>query len=170
MKLGKKESTITIAFAVIFVSILVIGFYPIMSHRIYSYITGLPPETFSTIYILDQQKQAADYPGLLVINQNSTINLWIVVENQMDMSKTFSVLQKMVRERIPTFPVEANIEESYSKTIENGDTWETLATVSMNEVGSYAVIFELWIYDEVEEAYNFSNNYCVLKIEVTEYI
>lgn len=136
-----------------------------MSHRIYSYITGIPPETFSTIYMLDQQKQAIDYPRLLVINQNSTINLWIGVENQMGMSKSFTILEKIVSDIVPTFPVEANIEESYPKTIENGDTWETLATVSIDEVGSYAVIFELWIYDEREEAFDFSNNYCVLKID-----
>lgn len=170
MKLGNRESTFTIAFVLILGFILLIGFYPIISYRILSDITGVPPEGFSTIYVLDQQKRGTNYPELLVVNQNSTFSVWVVVENQMGLSQTYEILQKVVRDRISTFPVGANVEEIYSKTIENGETWETWATVSINETGNYAVIFELWIYNEGEEAYDFSNNYCVLKIEVVDQI
>ena len=78
------------------------------------------------------------------------------------------VLQKVINDPISSFPVEANVKSRYAKTIENGEIWETLATVSINELGSYSVIFELWIYDDEAGAFKFSHNYPVLKIEVVD--
>ena len=165
-KLGKslklndnKGYTAAVALALIFVSSLLIGYY---------LISRLPPEGYTTIYVLDYpQKKAIDYPELLVINENRTFNVWVVVENHMGTKQSCEVLQKVIADMIPSFPVEANAENSYEQTIENGETWETLATVSINEPGSYSVIFELWIYDKTG-ALEFSYNYCVLNIEVVE--
>ena len=155
-----KGCTIAIALMVIVVSSLLIGYY---------LISRLPPEGYSTIYILDyQQKKAMDYPELLVINQNNTFKVWVGVENHMGNSASFEVLQKVIKGTIPSFPVDAEITGSYEKIIENGDTWETPAEVSINETGSYMVIFELWIYDDDAGAFQFSNNYCVLNLEVID--
>jgi uncharacterized membrane protein len=166
-KLGKvrnlinnKGYTIAIALALIFVCSLLIGYY---------FVSRLPPEGYTTIYMLDyQQKKAADYPELVVINQNNTFNVWVVVENHMGTSQSCEVKQKVVTDIIPPFPVEANVENSYTQTIENGETWETLATVSLNEPGKYSVIFELWIYHAEAGTFEFSHNYCVLKVEVVD--
>jgi uncharacterized membrane protein len=168
-KLGKipslinnKGYTIAVALALIFVFSLLIGYY---------FISRLPPEGYTTIYMLNYpQKKAADYPELLVINENNTFNVWIVVENHMGTRQSCEVLQKVIADTIPSFPVETNAESSYAQTIENGETWETLATVSINEPGSYSVIFELWIYDDNAGELEFSHNYCVLKIEVVDQI
>jgi uncharacterized membrane protein len=165
-KLGKIQSlidnkgyTIAIAIALIFVSSLLIGYY---------LISRLPPEGYTTIYMLNYpQKKAADYPELLVVNENNTFNVWVVVENHMGTKQSCEVLQKVIGNMIPSFPVETDAERSYAQTIENGETWETLATVSINEPGSYSVIFELWIHDETG-ALKFSYNYCVLNIEVVD--
>jgi uncharacterized membrane protein len=157
--ISNKGYTIAIALALIFVSSLLIGYY---------FISRLPPEGYTTIYMLNYpQKEAADYPELLIVNENSTFNVWVVVENHMGTKQSCEVLQKVIADMIPSFPVEANAENSYEQTIENGETWETLATVSINEPGSYSVVFELWIYDETG-ALEFSYNYCVLNIEVVE--
>jgi uncharacterized membrane protein len=159
--ISNKGYTIAVALALIFVSSLLIGYY---------FVSRLPPEGYTTVYALSYpQKKAADYPELLVVNENSTFNVWIVVENHMGTRQSCEVLQKVVADMIPSFPVEANVENSYAQTIENGETWETLATVSINEHGSYSVIFELWIYDETG-ALEFSYNYCVLNIEVVDQI
>ena len=165
-KLGKIQSsidnkgyTIAIAIALIFVSSLLIGYY---------LISRLPPEGYTTIYMLNYpQKKAADYPELLVVNENNTFNVWVVVENHMGTKQSCEVLQKVIGNMIPSFPVETDAERSYAQTIENGETRETLATVSINEPGSYSVIFELWIHDETG-ALKFSYNYCVLNIEVVD--
>jgi len=165
-KLGKslqlnddKGYTIAVALALIIVSSILIGYY---------LISRLPPEGYTTIYMLDSQKKAIDYPELLVINENSTFNVWVVVENHMGTQQSFNVSQKVVNGPISSFPVEADVKSSYAKTIENGETWETLATVSINEPGNYSVIFELWIYDAETGALKFSYNYCVLNIEVVD--
>jgi uncharacterized membrane protein len=159
--IDNKGYTIAVALALIFVSSLLIGYY---------FISRLPPEGYTTIYMLNYpQKEAVDYPELLVINENNTFNVWIVVENHMSTRQSCEVLEKVIVDKIPSFPVEANVKNSYEQTIENGDTWETLATVSINEPGSYSVVFELWIYDETE-ALEFSHNYCVLNIEVVDQI
>jgi uncharacterized membrane protein len=157
--IDNKGYTIAIVLALIFVSSLLLGYY---------FVSRLPPEGYTTVYMLSYpQKKAADYPELLVVNENSTFNVWIVVENHMGKRQSCEVLQKVVADMIPSFPVEATVESRYARTIENGEVWETLATVSINEPGSYSVIFELWIYDDAG-ALKFSHNYLVLPIEVVE--
>jgi uncharacterized membrane protein len=157
LRLNNKGHKIAVAVVVIFVFSLLIGYY---------FVSRLPPEGYTTIYLLDyQHKKAIDYPELLVVNENNTFNVWVVVENHMGTRQSCEVLQKVIKGTIPSFPVEANVENSYAQTIENGEAWETLATVSINETGSYSVIFELWIYDEAGTL-QFSNNYCVLNIDV----
>jgi uncharacterized membrane protein len=121
-KLGKIQSlidnkgyTIAIAIALIFVSSLLIGYY---------LISRLPPEGYTTIYMLNYpQKKAADYPELLVVNENNTFNVWVVVENHMGTKQSCEVLQKVIGNMIPSFPVETDAERSYAQTIENGETW-----------------------------------------------
>ena len=157
--INNKGHRIVVAFTLIFVSSLLMGYY---------FVASLPPEGYTTIYALDyQQKKAVNYPELLVVNENSTFNVWIVVENHMATGQSCEVLQKVIGDMIPSFPVEADVESSYAQTVGSGESWETLATVSINELGSYSVIFELWIYNETG-ALEFSHNYCVLKLDVVE--
>jgi uncharacterized membrane protein len=151
---------VAVAIALIFVSTLLLGYY---------FIFGLQPQTYSTIYVLDyQQRKAIDYPELLVIGKNNTFEVLVGVGNHMGKQQSFEVLQKVNSDTISTLPVEAEVKSSYSETIENGETWETRATVSINEVGSYYVVFELWHYDDAVEAFEFSNNYVVLSLEVVD--
>ena len=167
-KLGKipslinnKGYTVAVAFTLTVVSSLLVGYY---------LISVLPsPEGYSTIYMLDYpQKKAIDYPELIVVNENNTFNVWIVVENHMGTRQSYEVLLKVIGDMIPSFPVETDVEKSYAQTIENGETWETIAEVSVNEPGTYSVIFELWIYNNDTDALEFSHNYCVLNIEVID--
>jgi len=159
LRLNNKGYKIAVTLAVIFVFSLLIGYY---------FVSRLPPEGYTTIYLLDyQHKKAIDYPELLVVNENSTFKVWVVVENHRSASQSCEVLQKVITDTIPSFPVEADVENSYAQTIATGEAWETLATVSINETGSYSVIFELWIYDEAGTL-QFSYNYCVLNVEVVD--
>jgi uncharacterized membrane protein len=165
-KLGKVPSlinnkgyTIAITLALIVISSLLIGYY---------FVSSLPPEGYTTIYVVDyQQKKAIDYPELLVVNENSTFNVWVVVENHMATRQSFEVLQKVVGDMIFSFPVDAVVESSYAHTVESGESKETLATVTINDPGSYSIMFELWIYNEAGEL-EFSHNYCVLKVDVVD--
>ena len=158
LKLNNKGYKIAVTLVVIFVFSLLVGYY---------FVSRLPPEGYTSISLLDyQNKKAIDYPELVVLNENSTFNVWVQVENHMGTSQACEVLQKVTIDMIPSFPVEADVENSYAQTVENGAAWETLATVSINETGSYAVIFELWLYDA--GTLQFTYNYCVLNVEVVD--
>jgi uncharacterized membrane protein len=158
-----KGHKIAVVLALIFVSSLLLGYY---------FVSRSPPEGYNTIYLLDyQHRKAIDYPELLVIagnEENSTVSVWVVVENHMGSNQSYQLLQKVVRGSILSFPVEAEAEQSYMKTLGDGEKWEILATVSLNEPGSYSVVFELWVYDAGTEAFVFSYNYCVLNIDAIE--
>lgn len=162
--LGFNESKghkIAVMLALTIVSSLIIGYY---------FFSTLPPEGYNTIYLLDyQHKKAIDYPETLVVagnGMNQTVNVWVVVENHMGSPQSYQLLQKVVRNSILTFPVKADAEKSYMKTLENAEKWETLATITLNAKGNYSVIFELWIYDPETATFQFSYNYCVLNIDV----
>jgi uncharacterized membrane protein len=119
-----------------------------------------------TIYLLDSQKKAVNYPELLVINQNNTFNVWVEVENHMGKSENSEIRLKLTSGAIQKMPIKADANATYARTLESGETWETLSTVSLNEPGNYSVIFELWAYDETVGAIQFSGNYAVLNVEV----
>ncbi len=168
-KLGKrlklsnnKGYTFSVALALILVSSLLVSYY---------WVSRLPPEGYTTIYLLDyENKKAIDYPELLVIGQNNTFNVWVDVANHMGKRIDSEVLLKVTDSVISSFPVAANVSNLYEKTLDNGETWETLATVSIKEPGNYSVIFELWIYDQNAGTFHFTYNYCVLNIEVADQV
>jgi uncharacterized membrane protein len=153
-----KGYTVSVLIALIFISILLAGYYLILKPL---------PREYMSIYLLNSQKKALNYSEL-VINQNNSFNVWVEVENHLGKRQYSEVLLKVTNSTIRSFPVEANVYASYVKTVENEKTWENLATVSLNETGNYWVIFELWVYDEKAGALQFSDKVCVLNIEVIE--
>ena len=163
LKLGNNEGyTVSVLIALIVVSSLVAGYYLFLRP---------PQKGFMTIYLLDyQQKKALDYPELLVINQNNTFKVWVEVENHMGKSQYSEVLLKVTNDTVPIFPFKADANATYKGTLENGETWETLSTIAINEPGNYSVIFELWVYDEKVGELQFSGNVCVLNIEVVDQV
>ena len=149
--------TVAVLIALILVSILVASYYVLLKPT---------QKGYMTIYLLDAQRKAINYPELLVINQNSTFNVWVEVENHMGNSTRSEVLLKLASGTIQRMPIEADAKATYARTVENEETWETTSTISINEPGSYSVIFELWTYDETISANQFSGNYAVLNVEV----
>jgi uncharacterized membrane protein len=152
---------VSVLIALILVSILVASYYVLLRP---------PQKGYMTIYLLDSQKKALNYPELLVVNQNNTSNVWVEVENHMGKSQYSEVLQKVTNDTVPIFPFKANANATYVRTLENGETWETLSTITINKPGNYSVIFELWIYDEKVGELQFSGNVCVLNIEVVDQV
>jgi uncharacterized membrane protein len=156
---NNKGYAISLALALILVSSLLLGYY-LLSRQ--------PPEGYTTIDLLDSQKKAMDYPELLVVNRNNTFNVWVEVENHMGKSEQCEVLLKATDEPLSQLPVEVNAVSNYTKTLENNQLWETLVPVSINAPGNYSVIFELWIYNQNAGTFQFTYNYCVLKVEVVD--
>jgi uncharacterized membrane protein len=156
-----KGAVLAIALVLILVSSMVGGYY-LITHL-------SPPEGYSTINLLDaQQKKAIDYPELLILNHNNTFSVYFQVENHMGSSRQCQVQVKVTNETITTLPVPVDPVSSYTETVENGQTWENLATVSINQPGNYSAVFELWLFDGNSRAFTFTYDYCVLPIEVID--
>ncbi len=153
---NKQGYAASILIALIIVSFFAASYYVLLK----------PPEKgYTTIAVLDAQRQAIDYPELLVINQNSTLNVFVEVENQMNASQSCTVMQKTTTEMIQKLPLAADANANYTKLLEKGGAWEIPVAVTINKPGNYSVIFELWLNDATGALY-FSENACVLNVEV----
>ena len=154
----EKGYVIAIFLVLIIVSALVASYYLVFNTQ---------PKGYNTIYLLDAQKQAVDYPVTLVANQNSTFNLWVGVVNNMGGSgnQTYQVLMK-ITSNFSGFPVNVQPTETYNLSLKNTDTWQTESTITLNQAGNYWVIFELW-HQNSSGTYDFTNNEGSLNIQVT---
>ena len=154
----EKGYSVAIFLALIIVSSVIVGYFA------YSALVG-KPEGYNTIYLLDSQKKAIDYPEVLVANQNSTFNVWVNVENHMGETANYQVQIKITK-NLSTFPVDTQASNVYEiDGLGNGQSWENMATITQNETGSYSVVFELWQH-KPNGPLEFTHNYCVLNIQV----
>jgi uncharacterized membrane protein len=149
---------VAILLALIIISSIIAGYYLVLRPQ---------PEAYNSIYLLDANNKAVNYPETLVVNQGSTFNVTVMVENHMGgaENQTYQV-QVKVTEHIATFPIDSQPIETYNFSLKNGDSWSNSATIPQNKVDSYSVVFELWRLGDLG-SYEFTHNYCVLNIQVT---
>lgn len=153
----EKGYLVAIALALIIISSLLAGYYLLYKPT---------PEGYSTIYILDAQNKAENYPQLLVANQNSTFNVPLTVVNNMGWTVQYQV-QVKITSNLDSSPVNVQPAATYNTTLANGKSWQQSITVTQNQVGSYWIVFELYTYDSsYGGSYQFTYNYCVLPIQV----
>ena len=153
---SEKGYVAAILIALVIVASIVAGYYILLKPE---------HEGYSTIYLLDSNNKAIDYPELAVANKNSTFNVQFVVENHMAQNESCQVLLKITK-TTSLFPVDAPVSGTYEKSLEDGETWQDSATVSINQVGNYSVVFELWLKNQPNAPFEFSNNFSVLKLQV----
>ena len=156
----EKGFAIAILLALIIVVAVIAGFFT------YSTLTA-KPVGYNTIYLLDENKKAVDYPEVLVANQNSTFSVYVDVENHMRDTASYQVKVK-IAQTLTTFPVDAQPSQTIDMgSIKNdGKPVEKTVTITQNVLGEYSVVFELWQLGS-DGALIFTQNYCVLKIQVT---
>jgi uncharacterized membrane protein len=124
-----------------------------------------PAEEYNTIYLLDKQKQANNFPETLVSNQNSTFSVYVDVTNHMNTDQNYQVRTKITKNFIVSSQgVIGDPVNTYDFPLKSGETYEQSVTLTENNVGSYTVVFELWRLDG--SAYVFTQDYCVLPIKV----
>jgi uncharacterized membrane protein len=154
-KIGLNDESgyaVAIFLALLIVSATVIGYYAFLAP---------PAESYNTIYLLDANKKAVDYPEVLVVNQNSAFNVYVNVVNHMGgtENQTYQVQVKIASNHSGTQPPKL-----YDLSLRNGETWQDSASITLNQVGSYSVVFELWqIKNGVLQL---TPNSCVLNISV----
>ncbi len=149
--------SVAIVLALIIVSSVVAGYYLVLKPQ---------AEPYNTIYLLDTQKKAIDYPETLVANQNSTFNVYVGVVNHMGQSADYQVQVKITK-NVSTFPVDIQpIQVLDINNLPDGQSAENMATITQNQPGSYMVVFELW--QKNSGTYEFTgNDYCALNVQVT---
>ncbi len=150
-----KVAVVAIALALIVVASVVAGYYVVLKPQ---------AEPYSTVYVLDAQKNTADYPQTLVANQNSTFSIYVDVANHLGKTANYQVKVKMAQ-NLGLLPIEVDPTQIiYINNLASGQTSENTATITQNELGSYYVVFELW--QDNDGAPTFTNNYCTLTIQV----
>ena len=158
-KIGINEDR---AFALAILLVLIVVFSVVAGY----YLVFKPQaEPYSTIYLLDSQNTASNYPEVLVANQNSTCTVDVAVVNHMGEAANFQVRMKITQD-LSTSPVDAQPSQVWDiNSLENGKSWQTTATITQNEPGSYSVVFELW-QRTAPETFEFTHNDCILNIQV----
>jgi uncharacterized membrane protein len=146
--------------ALVVVAAVVAGLY-------YFVIAPPQPESYNTMYLLDSQNQANNFPEVLVADQNSTFSVTVGVTNHMNKTQDYQVRTKITTSFIvtPQGGVAVDPVNTYDFNLPNGDTYEKSVSLTENTVGTYTVVFELWQRDDLG-AYVFTQNYCVLNIKV----
>lgn len=139
--------------------IVAVGFYAY-------FVWTAEPEPYNTMYLLDANQQAVDYPHVLVAGQNSTFSVFVHVDNHMNREQSYQVQTKIVKNLIiNSSGVDAQPINTYDFTLPDGGSNQNTVTVTENTPGSYAVVYELWSKDQ-NGNYVFTQNYCVLNIVV----
>jgi hypothetical protein len=158
-KLGLNEEkgfAVAIFLALLIVSVVVLSYF----------VWFRPPaEPYNSIYLLDSNKKAVDYPETLLANQDSTFNIYVDVVNHLGHGASYQVQVKITK-NLSTFPVDVPASQVLQiNGLGDGKTSENTAIVTENVVGSYSVVFELWQQNSAG-TYEFTQNYCVLPIQI----
>lgn len=121
-------------------------------------LTPAPQENSASIYILNSEKKAYNYPELLVLGKNNTFLLWVGVENSMNRIEYVIVHVKIANGSQETA-------FNFERILLNREKWEIPVTMTLNKTGGYTVTFELWLYDEMRAVFS-SNSLSRLQLEV----
>jgi uncharacterized membrane protein len=154
----EKGYGIAVFLALIVVIIVIAGFF------VSDYING-KPQGYNTIYLLDANHKAADYAGILIANQNSTFSVYVCVENHNSITESYQV-QVKITQNLSSYPLTLIQPSQVFETgnIGSGEGWQNQSTITQNQPGEYAVVFEL--YRHSAGGLEFASNYCVLNFEV----
>jgi uncharacterized membrane protein len=159
-KMGDEEKAMAVA--VLSAIIILAGLL------VYISLTPAPQERFSSLYVLDSEKKAKNYPQLLVLGENNTFLLWVGVENFMGRIEYALVLVKVGDETVQVNPSPLEPVERFEKVLLNRETLEFPVTMTVNQLGKHRIVFELWLFDELENVFSYSGKWCNIWLDVIE--
>lgn len=160
-KKGRDEER-TITVAILAAIIIIAGLLVNMS------LTPTPQEHFVTLYLLGPEKRAENYPELLVLGKNNTFLLWVGVENYMGWIEYPSVLVKVDNGTVHVDPSPIEPVKRFEKILLNKETWEFPMTMSLNKSGKHRLIFELWLFNEFENVFDYFSRWVSISVNVIE--
>jgi hypothetical protein len=133
---------------------------------VYVSLTPSTPESLASIYILNSDRKAGDYPEILVLNKNNTFLLYVGVENFMGRIEYSVVQVKVANGTAANEPLPEETVMNFEKIMINTDTWEFPVRLTLNQTGFYRISFELWLYDEMNTTFVYSGSKSGLWLEV----
>jgi uncharacterized membrane protein len=132
------------------------------------FFTPAQEEHFASIYYLDSEKQLENIPKTVVLGENSTILLWVGVENQYDETRVFTVRVKMDDGTGSVDPSPVEPIQSFEKALMNTEVWEFPVNINIDQSGNHRLIFELWFSNETNKDMNYTGNWVCLSIEAIQ--
>jgi len=158
---SSEEKTIILTILVALVIMVAILVYMV-------FLTPAQKEPFTSIYLLDSEKQLENIPETVVLGENSTFSVWVGVENRNDTTIEYSVQVSLDEGNSADESSSAELIGCFNRTLVNGEKWEFPVTISIDQLGSNKVIFELWFFDETENGWEQTGIWINLSIEVIE--
>ena len=158
---GSEEKTVILTILVALVIMVAILVYMV-------FFTPAQKEPFTSIYLLDSEKQLENIPETVVLGENSTFSLWVGVENRNDTTIEYSVQVSLDEGNSAEESSSAKLVGCFNRTLVNGEKWEFPVTISIDQQGSNTVIFELWFFDETKNDWGQTGIWIDLSIEAVQ--
>lgn len=147
----------TIIFTIV-VALVIIG-----SLLVYLIFTPIEPEYFSTIYYLDSEKSTENLPKTVVLEENSTFSLWVGVENHNGTAILYQVKFKMeIGDFLGNYS-QVETKETYEKRLKNGDVWEFIVPIEIEQLGNNIIVFDLCAWNGTQ--YKSTGSWVTLSVE-----
>lgn len=152
----EKTVIVTIIIALVIMSALVVQLI---------FLTPINAEKSSAIYYLDSNKQTENFPTIVNLGEN--ITLWVGVENQNDETLDYQVQVKRDDGTGPLNQSSVDFFQTYEKTLDDEDIWEFEVNITIDELGTNRIIFELFVWNETatDPDYEYTGNWVNLSVE-----
>lgn len=131
-------------------------------------LTPIDPEYCSAIYYLDSNKQTENLAKTVIINQNSTFSMWVGVENQNGTTLDYQVQVKIDDGTGPLNQSSAMPIMKLNQTINDGEVWEEEVQITIDQLGTNRIIFELFIKNVTSSKYEYTGNWVNLFVEAIQ--
>ena len=157
---SNEEKTViaTIVIALVIMSALVVQLV----------LTPIVPQYCSAIYYLDYNKKTENLPNTVILNQNSTVSMWVGVENQNGTSLDYKVEIKIDDGTGALNQSSAEAVQTFTQSVEDKDVWEFQVNIEIEQLGTNRIIFELFTWNAADEEYDYTGNWVNLSVEAIE--
>jgi uncharacterized membrane protein len=132
------------------------------------FFTPIQKEPFTALYLLDSEKQLENLPKSVVLGENSTVTVWVGIENRNDTTIEYSVQVRLDEENSAEEPASLELVGCFNRTLVNGEKEEFEVTINIEEPGTNTVTFELLFFNEAENEWNQTGISIDLAIEAFE--
>ena len=155
-----KNEEITITITILVAIVILVAFLVNLV-----FFTPAQKEPFAAIYLLDSEGQAENFPKTVVLDENSTFVLGVGVINQKDAANVFSVNMKLDDGNGDVNPSPVEPLEIFEKTLLDEEIWEFQVTISIDQLGTNRVIFELFSFNTTKNDIEYTGNWVSLSLE-----